>query len=238
MLYQQDFYHQRIKYSFHYDQERLKSLNSKINLFHQLEKYFESVLNGKIPNYIFNKPEFPRVSQFKLKGIKRAFLRSWSKKLIRDEKIIKFESDNKLSKYAQKVYETFNRNNIHHKPGHDPILKNILIKDKNSIAIETPVWKKINGVYLTGHIDLIQISNKILKVIDYKPEGNFLYSLPQVATYGFLIKSKFGLDDINCVSFNKDKAWEYNPEILLKDIRDYLKGRNYQNREWEKFIIK
>jgi hypothetical protein len=236
MLNQHTFYHQRIKYSFHYDRNRIKPFENQIDTLHKLEKYFQKVLNGQIPNHIFNKPKYPRVSQFKIKGIKKAFLSSWSKKLIRDNKIEKLDSENNLSQCAQKVYETFRKNRINRKPGHDPILKNILIKDKNSIAIEVPVWKKIDGIYLTGHIDLIQIKKKTLKVIDYKPEGNFLYSLPQVATYGFLIKSKFNLKNLKCISFNKKEAWEYNPEILTTDIKKYLEGRNYQNREWERFI--
>ncbi|MFX0146506.1 MAG: hypothetical protein ACFE8E_02030, partial [Candidatus Hodarchaeota archaeon] len=89
---------------------------------------------------------------------------------------------------------------------------------------------------ITGHIDLIQIQDNTIKVIDYKPEGNFMYSLPQVATYGLLLKSVLNIDHIRCISFNKSCAWEYDPNILLSDIKEYLKLRNIDNRLWEQYI--
>ena len=95
----------------------------------------------------------------------------------------------------------------------------ILIKDKDSIAIEVPIWSVSKDNHLTGHIDLIQIEDNIIKIIDYKPEGNFLFSLPQVATYGLLIKELIHVEKINCISFNKNFAWEYNPEILLTELK-------------------
>ncbi|MEJ2278003.1 MAG: hypothetical protein P8Y70_09695 [Candidatus Lokiarchaeota archaeon] len=125
---------------------------------------------------------------------------------------------------------------IRKKPGHGPILKNILIKDKNSIAIETPIWIEVNNTYLTGHIDLIQLKKGIIYIIDYKPEGNFIYSLPQVATYGLVFKKIFNIKKLNCISFNKDHAWEYKPEILLNEIRDYLISQKIDTRIWENFF--
>ena len=121
-------------------------------------------------------------------------------------------------------------------PGHDPILKNILIKDNDAIAIEVPIWSEEENKEITGHIDLIQIENDSVKVIDYKPEGNFLLSLPQVAMYGFLVKSKLKLNKVKCISFNKQGAWEYDPTILKMDIKDYLISHQIDERPWELFI--
>ena len=116
------------------------------------------------------------------------------------------------------------------------MLKNILIKDPDSIAIEIPIWKENNNTSLTGHIDLIQIEGNTLKVIDYKPEGKFMISLPQVAMYGLLVKNVLGINNLKCISFNKDEAWEYDPRILLTDIKAFMDSNNLKEREWERFI--
>ncbi|MEJ2251071.1 MAG: hypothetical protein P8Y97_15640, partial [Candidatus Lokiarchaeota archaeon] len=156
--------------------------------------------------------------------------------LINDWIIFNLDKENVLSCRANEVFTTFKNNNLRKKPGHGPILKNILIKDKNSIAIETPIWIEVNNTYLTGHIDLIQLKKGIIYIIDYKPEGNFIYSLPQVATYGLVFKKIFNIKKLNCISFNKDHAWEYKPEILLNEIRDYLISQKIDTRIWENFF--
>ncbi|MHA1438497.1 MAG: hypothetical protein ACTSPD_13055 [Promethearchaeota archaeon] len=240
MIKRRDFIHQNIKYSFNWNQshfnEKARKILKNYEEIKRLESFFVKVLKGTIPNHIFNSKNLPRISQFKIKGLKSAFVRSFSKKLIRDGKIKKFEKNAKLVRLTQKVFENYERNNIHKNPGHNPILKNILIKDKNSIAIEVPIWKKMENYYITGHIDLLQIEDHKIKVIDYKPEGNFLISLPQVATYGLIIKSIFKIKNLYCVSFNKNEVWEYDPSILKFDIKKYLISQGIKERAWENFI--
>ena len=237
-LKKRDFYHQNIKYSFHYHKKRLNNLDQLNESYERLKHFFMEVYEGKIPNDMFNMKKNPRISRFKLKGINKAFLRSYSKKLIRAGEIKQLDS-NKLSNYAKNVYKTYKANEIGKKPGHDPVLKNILINDEKSIAIETPIWKRKNGACLTGHIDLIQVSPKYIKIVDYKPEGNFLYSLPQVASYGLIFKSVFEYDNIKCISFNKNEAWEYDPELLIRnDLKQYLKNhQDLKTEKWEKWIF-
>ena len=189
-----------------------------------------------IPNNLFNSRNLPRVSQFKIRGIKTAFIRSFSKKLIRAGKIQLSDSNSKLPQYVQKVIYNYKINHIAGEPGHEPILKNILIKDKNSIAIEIPIWKEAPDKLITGHIDLLQVEKGVVKVIDYKPEGNFLLSLPQVAIYGYLLKSKLNIKNLKCVSFNKREVWEYDPTILISDIKDYLISYQINKRPWEIYL--
>ncbi|MFO7795981.1 MAG: hypothetical protein R6W84_07490 [Promethearchaeia archaeon] len=236
MLNRRDFYHQNIRYSFHYHKSRLEKINQLNQDYKKLKQFFQEIYKGRVPNQIFNMKNIQRISNFKLKGIKGPYLRSYSKQLVRTGKIIKFDSDYKLSRFANEVYQNFLKNKINKNPGHDPILKNILIRDRNSIAIETPIWKKINGEYITGHIDLIEIKKEMIKIVDYKPEGNFLYSLPQVASYGLLFKSIFSYNNVKCISFNKNHAWEYNPEVLIEDLKEYLSNHKYNTQKWEKFI--
>ena len=121
-FYHQNFYHQRIRYSFSWNYKhhinKISILNPRLYEFKKLETYFKRILNAnyaKNMNNIFNSKH--------------------------SKKIKKLNSESKLSKYAQAVYENFikEKKNI---PGHDPILKYILIRDKDSIAKEIPIWKK------------------------------------------------------------------------------------------------
>ncbi len=231
------FYHQSIRYSYHYHKKRLNNLDQINENYKRVKSYFLEVYEGRIPNDMFNMKNNPRISGFKLRGIKAAALRSYSKKLVRSGQVKSYKSNN-LSRYAENVYKIYENNKIDKKPGHDPVLKNILIRDKASIAIEVPIWKRKNGSCLTGHIDLIQITPEVIKIIDYKPEGKFLYSLPQVASYGLLFKSNFNYENVLCMSFNKQEAWEYDPEILIRDgLKQYLKlHQDLDLGEWEKWI--
>ena len=71
----------------------------------KLKKHFKKVYEGAIPNDLFNSRSLPRISQFKIKGIKTAFVRSFSKKLIRSGEIQYFDSTTKFPQYVQKVIE-------------------------------------------------------------------------------------------------------------------------------------
>ncbi|MFX1258753.1 MAG: hypothetical protein ACFFAN_12905, partial [Promethearchaeota archaeon] len=226
-FYHHNFYHQHIRYSFSWNYKhhtnKISILDPFLYEFKKLKNYFERILsekNAKLINSIFNSKQFPRISRFKISGLKSAFIRSFSKKLVQSSKIKKLDQHSKLPIYAQTVYNNYFKENLNKIPGHDPILKYILINDKDSIAKEVPIWKKVNNIYLTGHIDLIQIEKNMVKVIDYKPEGNFLLSLPQVAMYGLVIKSNLKIKNLKCISFNKNEAWEYDPNILKLDIKE------------------
>ncbi len=234
------YIHQNIPYSFNWNkshhQEKFNQITTNQEELSRLKKYFKSVSQGLIPNDLFNTRKQPRVSQFKIRGIKSGFIKSFSKKLIRSGKIQHYNSNSKLPKYVQTVFDNYEENKIAGHPGHEPILKNILIKDKNSIAIEIPIWNNENNKFITGHIDLIQIENNVIKVIDYKPEGKFLLSLPQVAMYGFLLKSQLKIKNLRCLTFNRKEVWEYDPDILLMDIKEYLISHRINERPWENFL--
>ncbi|MFX0057668.1 MAG: hypothetical protein ACFE85_09560 [Candidatus Hodarchaeota archaeon] len=243
MLKKRVFIHQNIPYAFNWNitnhRAKLYQITTNKDDFIKLGTYLKRIYKGNIPNTVFNSSKFPRVSQFKIRGIKPAFISSFSKRLIREGIVERSDSKSKLPEFAQSVYENFKNHNINKDPGHEPILKNILIKDTDSIAIEVPIWKRFSeNKFITGHIDLIQIENNTIKVIDYKPEGKFLLSLPQVATYGLLLKSMFNLDKLTCMSFNKKEMWEFEPNVLLKEVKEYLVTYNIKERVWENFFLK
>lgn len=240
MLKKKLYIHQNIPYAFNWNivhhKEKLAQAGPNREEFRTLGTYFKNVYQGTIPNDLFNQRELPRVSQFKIRGLKPAFITSFSKRLIREGKIRHHNSTSRLPKFVNDVFEAFKNTEIRRKPGHEPILKNILIRDKNSLAIEIPIWRKIKNDYITGHIDLIQIENSTIKVIDYKPEGNFMLSLPQVAAYGLILESLFNLHKIECISFNRKEAWEFDPHILLGEVKNFLISQRIEERKWEDFL--
>lgn len=173
---------------------------------------------------------------------------------------VKISSNNyihRILESAQNLYSEYKETEIaNFKPGHDEILTNILLTIEEALSIETPVWTRkqqritdflpqkknsFNFSYrrsLTGHIDLILydfVNNNII-IADYKPEGYFLRSLPQVATYGLLMKRILNIPNIKCLSFSKDEAWLYDPLILKERIEENLLLHGNPKLDWRKII--
>ncbi|MCK4797534.1 MAG: hypothetical protein KAT05_09145, partial [Spirochaetes bacterium] len=139
-------------------------------------------------------------------------------------------------------------------PGHK-ILENILNINENGLAIEVPVWTTTHKAVMTkelemspytclcdelftGHVDLLMFdeTDNSLVVCDYKPENHFLKSLPQVAIYGLVLKRMLKYSRVKCVSFSREKAWMYDPEILRTQIPNYLIKYGNPNLKWQEFI--
>ena len=163
----------------------------------------------------------------------------------------------KAAKKAYNIYfKEFNRN-----PGHDPVLYRILYQNPNALAVETPIWtvekgsnqslrriqsssstKRFPSVQtnssFTGHIDLLMYDEKdeTLVVADYKPEGHFLRSLPQVATYGLVLKKHLGISKIKCVSFSKEEAWVYDPDVIYETLGEHLSAFGDPPLVWRNLI--
>jgi len=237
MIKRKRYLHRGIEYIFRWNDrnhEKLKISSDNSTLI-KLWNFFERVKKGDIPNNLFNDYSVPRVSQFKLTNIHPKFINSLRTKLIRQGKIKVLKDDSKYSKMAQVAENNLKGVNI--KTNHENILNNILINDPESLAIEVPIWNRGQYGPLTGHIDLIQANGDTIKVIDYKPEKRFLRSLPQVAMYGFLLKKLFRVAKLRCVSFNSREAWEYDPEILMTDLKEFLNSHGIKEIEWEKFLL-
>ena len=100
MLKKRTFLHQNIPYSFNWNithhKEKISHLGGRREEYIRLGTYFKRIYKGDIPNNLFNSKNLPRVSQFKIRGIKPAFLASFSKNLIRSGKIIRYGSNSKL----------------------------------------------------------------------------------------------------------------------------------------------
>ncbi|GAG83098.1 unnamed protein product, partial [marine sediment metagenome] len=101
-----------------------------------------------------------------------------------------------------------------------------------------------------GHIDLIQVIDDTVFVVDYKPDEtpivssskmyeSFINSITQVGSYGLLVKSEFKIEKLLCITYNKEGAWLYEPEIILKEVSEFLKKNkiiNVGDRLWETYF--
>ena len=234
MIVRRDFVHGGIKYSFNWNQTNHQSFGTGTT-GRQLYKYLTQISNNQIPNDLFNNIELQRISRFKITGIPRGMCSRFGRILMEEGKITRLGPDNVYSKCAQNVIQNFRKSGMPNKPGHEPVLKNLLINHKNTIAIEVPVWRP-PPKSITGHIDLLQIAGEELLVVDYKPEGNFIRSLPQVAFYGYLLGKNLMLDHVTCISFNERDAWKYSPQILIDGLNKLLERYQFTSIPWMSFI--
>ncbi len=245
--------------------ERLGLSTQFPNLIRHLRKV---VIDKGFPDYILeNLHKYPRISSFKgklawIRPIERKT--EFVEQLIRRNRI-KFVSlsnrrnayNNQLLKLVSnliklsqdKHYDNKDFYSSHGSAGHEYVLPFILEHISYSSGIEIPVWICKN-TYLTGHIDLIVILHDIIIVADYKPDENpfpqthqtvnsFLNSIPQVASYGLILKELFNIKKLLCVTFNKSGSWIYEPEILLEEIDYFIvqnKIKDIEDRPWKDFF--
>jgi len=144
----------------------------------------------------------------------------------------------------------FNPSQIYYCHGsadHSSVLNKILNESDYAIASEIPVYHEYNKKFLIGHIDVLLVIDDFIYVCDYKPRASphpnanpcmsFINSVPQVASYGLVIKEKLKLDKVLCVSFNKLGGWIYKPKVVLDKITKFIKKENPKKYlSWEILI--
>ncbi len=234
MIIRRDFVHAGIKYSFNWNQKN-HQIFERHSSGRQLFKYLTQISNNQVPHDLFNNAELQRISRFKITGVPRGTCSSFGRRLVEAGNIVRLGADNEYSKIARKVMQNYRTSGFTTKPGHEPVLKYLLINHKNTIACEVPVWH-MPPKSITGHIDLLQIAEDEVMVVDYKPEGNFMRSLPQVAFYGYLLGKNLTLDKVTCISFNDKEAWKYSPQILVEDLNYLLEKYQQVSVPWLPFI--
>ncbi|MHC1609267.1 MAG: hypothetical protein ACXQS3_03495 [Candidatus Methanofastidiosia archaeon] len=92
----------------------------------------------------------------------------------------------------------------------------LLENDRATVAVEVPVWleedETINAGFsspLTGHIDVLRLTDKI-EVWDYKPNAEKeRYASTQVYWYMYMLSKRLGLakDDFRCGYFDEDVCY-------------------------------
>lgn len=206
VIVRKDFRHVDVRYLFQWNLQHHRAFHQK----HSKDLWYalSSVVKGRIPLNVFENEEYSRAS--KLRVPKRAsdewFISNLDDKGLLDTHAAENSYESICGSIAS-MRKVRNR----HLQVQDYLLKN----DPGMVAMEVPVWSGF--LRLTGHIDLLRICPECIEVVDYKPEGNFLRSMPQVAVYSYLLDSCYPtlrFEDLRCVSFNEKEAWIYSPEVL------------------------
>ncbi|TFG20054.1 MAG: hypothetical protein EU530_04320 [Promethearchaeota archaeon] len=232
---EKEMVHQGIGYTFKWVRHRYSALsqNTKTQV---LYKYLSTIAQGHYPKEFFNDRSVQRISQFRLNRLKRGIVAEIGKSLIREGHIQETLSIHPLTKIAKHLFAE-HVNQQKPKPSHNDIQTRILEKDPHAMAMEIPIWGNppITPEVVTGHIDLLRFVDDVLFILDYKPENNFMPSVPQVAFYGYLLQKNLNLKNIRCASFSNKRIWEFNPDIL-NEINRILSEHNINFFAWQKYI--
>jgi len=228
--------HGDLIYKFKINENNLRNIQN-VTLRNKLTEYFNNIIQGNYLEELFGDPLIPSGSLLYLKGDRKNVLHSHT---IKEKLITKLEGNGRirnhisgffynLSKITDITYSDFHER-LGFIPKHEHILSS-LIKKRNIIGIEVPVWKKTcNNSYFTGHIDLLGVYNDKLVIADYKPKDNLIFRcLPQITSYAYMIGQRLGLDSLDnviCVGFNKNTVWSFSPSILENEILQFVKEMN------------
>lgn len=239
------FMHRNLSYDFTYKALQ-RALLEHVTV-RRLYKYIQLVREGKdFPNYLFDNPAVPRASLMKIKGLDKA-QKNYLQQVLFEQKMIERVPPEKadIPRLVQDVFHNFKAEAIDKVPDHGPVLKSILIRHPQSVAIELPVWHKaeLTSKCLTGHVDLVQIDQKDgtleIKILDYKPEGEnkFIFCLPQISLYARMLQEKLHPESdcvVNCYIFDKKAMWKFQPSIL--QAIDAKLAQYQVPRDWRPFM--
>ena len=80
---------------------------------------------------------------------------------------------------------------------------------------------------LTGHIDFLQVRNRAVHILDYKPDARTNKPIAQLTIYALALTRLvpgLGLFDIKCAWFNENCYNEFFPRLLLPRPVTTLRG--------------
>ena len=241
------FVHGSIPYEFTYKQILDKCLESKP--VRRLKRYMELVEQGTFPNALFNDARVPRASKMRIRGLEKG-QKSFLQQYMVDTGLVTRlgPGTSPLPAMVQAVFKNFKEMAIGKNPAHEPVLKSLLLRHPDSVAIELPVWRVAarRNECLTGHVDLLQVGSLDdgrveIRVMDYKPEGEnkFILFLPQIVLYATLLREKIDPDGeamLSCIIFDKKVAWQFSHDILHRV--DGKIARYNVARDWNPFLGK
>jgi len=206
VIVRKSFRHLGVRYVFQWNLQHhrgFEGVHSR-DLWHALA----SVAKGRIPLNAFEDGTYDRASNLR---VPRRSSDEWFVSNLQAEGLLETGAEGGSYRDVCSSIASLARVKGRHLQVQDFLLKN----NFGMVAMEVPVWSGF--LRLTGHIDLIRLAPDCLQVVDYKPEGHFLRSMPQVAVYAFLLDSCYPtmkIENMECVSFNEKEAWVYSPGVL------------------------
>jgi len=213
-----------------------KGLKQHLKLIKKTRDFPKEVRN-EVSNMTNGLTNISRISAFQITKITSNERVDFEQELMNKGFIRVYNSDCLLCGLSNP--KNFNKNDIlgHGGVSHEVVLPYIINHDNNTVGIEIPVWLRNNNNMITGHVDLIRIDkNGTPSVIDYKPES-FFHALPQVCIYGIVLKKMCNLAKLKCVIFNKDRMWEFDPELMLEKVNKLLNSKSI-DCYWDDYIYR
>jgi len=214
-------YHRQIyKYAYHRPKLAMLRESREHVRFASVADFLERV-PVECPHELFGNSE--RASQTPLAKIKTS-------------RLIVVEKENFATRMAGLVIPTVGDNRLRH----EALQRFMLANDSTTLAVEVPIWispetiaelehehgvsllpKSATGA-LTGHIDFLQVRNRAVHILDYKPDARTNRPIAQLTVYALALTKLAGLRlfDIKCAWFNEEEYCEFFPRTLLARHRE------------------
>jgi len=114
-----------------------------------------------------------------------------------------------------------------YKTAHSNVQVFMLQNDKNTLAVELPIWLNANEIEqyneyfdselpLTGHIDALRIEDNKIWIWDFKPKADKeKYATTQTFFYALMLSKRTGisLDKFRCGYFDENVAYVFEPTL-------------------------
>lgn len=192
-----------ICYNFAFDEQKIEdSYNPHQERFLD---YLRALLHTRLPNG-FSTP--PRASGMKF------------------PQLAQVEIEHQLKDFARYVHRLSIAGSRHER-----MQTFLMLSDRASVAVEVPVWmtpseSKLFDATLTGHIDIIRLTDKI-EVWDYKPSASReLFACCQVYWYVRMLSTRLHLDmdEFRCGFFDAYNVYTLEPEYVpyQRTLKEFL----------------
>jgi hypothetical protein len=209
-------------YSYKFHRAKLELLQGVLPRredYERLRTYLLSITGGEFPDRLFiqgdglaasTKHLAPRSSQLQLK-----FLPIVSSR--------KENLANVLARHGLLLAHT-------HRGRHEQVQEFMLVNDSSTLACEVPVYLTAGniryfhemGFYLpvpeeetpiTGHIDILQVRQRYIHILDYKPEARKTRPISQLTLYALALASRtrLPLKQFKCAWFDENDYFEFYP---------------------------
>jgi hypothetical protein len=211
----QTYRHQRVIYNY----GRNKALNEDVDRSTKALRPFLERVEREVPPNIFNNQAIPRASKQAL-ALPKALCETIRKELAA-RGLVRMDilNDRAFVRIAEGVVK-----DGHVEKVHDKVVQKVLLEGDGVVAVEVPVWARDKS--MTGHVDIVRIDKDVdgvphITVSDFKTEDEveFPRFVPQVEAYARMLRSQLGGASgvwVECVLFNKDTSWRWEPGVLAR----------------------
>ncbi|MFH1127538.1 MAG: PD-(D/E)XK nuclease family protein [archaeon] len=116
-----------------------------------------------------------------------------------------------------------------YRTAHSKVQVYMLKKDRNTIAIEVPLWldsfeyPRFRDLFgcdgaLSGHIDVLKVLDNKIQILDYKPKAHKeKYAATQTYFYALMLATRTGipLEKMECGYFDDSTSYFFDPSSVM-----------------------